>query len=102
VDEFAELRSVPENHYNARFDRIEKKLDNVVETISALARVEERQYAQNKRMDRFEYRLDINETDLDNLKHSFGATAVSSRIVERVLWLVFAACITAASHFLTN
>ena len=88
--------------YTGRLDRIENKLDSVVETLNALARVEERQFAANKRMDRFELRLDVYEKDLDTHAQKLVGQSHSVKLAERVLWALFAAALSIASVYLTK
>ena len=44
-----------------RLDRIEQKLDRVVDALADLARIDERQDALAQRIDRHEFRLDLIE-----------------------------------------
>jgi len=80
-----------------RLDRIESKLDKVVDTLTVLARVEERQQASNKRMDRFEFRLDELETDLDDCRTSIKTQGQSLKLSERVYWVMFATVLSTAA-----
>jgi tetrahydromethanopterin S-methyltransferase subunit G len=86
-------------NYSNRLDRIENKLDSVVETLNALARVEERQFAANKRMDRFEFRLDHNEGEIDQIKGKLTHTSTISKGTERLLWVLFAAVLSSAARY---
>lgn len=85
-----------------RLERIEKKLDQLGETLATLARVEERQYAQTKRMDRFEFRLDEYERETDVHIRNVTHHAVTLKLAERILWAVFAAGLSIASVYMTR
>lgn len=52
---------------DARFDRLEQKIDKLTDAVTAIARVEEKILASNLRLDRAEYRLDMQESELDEL-----------------------------------
>lgn len=84
-----------DNSVSARLDRFEAKLDKVVDTLTVLARVEERQQASNQRMDRFEFRLDELETELDECKASIKGQGQTLRLSERAYWVAFAAAVSA-------
>ncbi len=65
---------------NHRFDRIEKKLDDVGEAIVLLARIDERLLAQAEQSQRLGERQEKVETRLDRIEHSrskiYGAAAL--------------------------
>lgn len=87
---------------NNRLDRIETKLDAVVETLAALARVEERQLAANDRLERFEFRLDEYEKQLKEQNEKMIGQSHSVRIAERIMWALFAAGLSIATMYLTK
>ena len=51
-----------------RLNRIEAKLDKLTEAMSMIARVDEKLVAGAARIDRLEYRLDEQESEIDTLK----------------------------------
>lgn len=85
-----------------QLSHINGELQSIRKTLETLARVEERQIAATKRMDRFEFRLDEYErlTEEDRL-NAVGNTH-SIRLYERVLWAVFAAALSVASVYLSK
>lgn len=91
-----------DNSVSARLDRFEVKLDKVVDTLTVLARVEERQQASNQRMDRFEFRLDEYENQLDECRTSIKTQGQSLRISERMSWAVFAATLSAVAGWIAR
>lgn len=73
---------------NARFDRLEQKIDKLTDAVTAIARVEEKILASNMRLDRAEYRLDITETDLDDLAKIVRDNSGVVKFADKVFWLV--------------
>ena len=73
---------------NARFDRLEQKIDKLTDAVTAIARVEEKILASNMRLDRAEYRLDINETELDDLAKIVRDNSGVAKFADKVFWLV--------------
>ena len=83
-----------------RLDRIEIKLDKLTEAVTAIARVEEKIYASSQKIDRLEYRLDVNEGELDNLKSIVAQNAFTVKASERFFWIVFSAFVSLGVYFL--
>ena len=83
-----------------RLDRIEIKLDKLTEAVTAIARVEEKIHASTKRIDRLEYRLDVNEGELDNLKSIVTQNSMTVKASERIFWMIFSGIISLGVYFL--
>ena len=83
-----------------RLNRIEEKLDKLTEAVTAIARVEEKIYASTKRIDRLEYRLDVNEGELDNLKGIVTQNSMTVKASERIFWIIFSAFVSLGVYFL--
>ena len=83
-----------------RLDRIEIKLDKLTEAVTAIARVEEKIYASSQKIDRLEYRLDVNEGELDNLKGIVSLNTVTVKASERIFWIIFSAFVSLGVYFL--
>ena len=83
-----------------RLSRIENKLDKLTEAVTAIARVEEKIYASTKRIDRLEYRLDVNEGELDNLKGIVTQNSMTVKASERIFWIIFSAFVSLGVYFL--
>jgi len=83
-----------------RLDRIEVKLDKLTEAVTNIARVEEKIYASGQRIDRLEYRLDVNEGELDNLKSIVSQNSVTVKASERIFWIIFSGIISLGVYFL--
>ena len=76
-----------------RLNRIETKLDKLAEAMSMIARVDEKLVAGSARIDRLEYRLDEQETDLDKIKNIVNYNAQSVKIAERFVWILVSAVV---------
>jgi uncharacterized coiled-coil protein SlyX len=76
-----------------RLNRIETKLDKLTEAMTLIARVDEKLTAGAARIDRLEYRLDEQETDLDKVKGIVGYNSQSVKIAERFVWILVSAVI---------
>jgi len=83
-----------------RLDRIEIKLDKLTEAVTNIARVEEKIYASTKRIDRLEYRLDVNEGELDGLKNIVAQNSFTVKASERIFWIIFSAVVSLGVYFL--
>lgn len=77
----------------ARLNRIEVKLDKLTEAMSMIARVDEKLVAGSARIDRLEFRLDEQETDLDKIKNIVNYNAQSVKIAERFVWILVSAVV---------
>jgi len=84
-----------------RLDRIEEKLDKVVDALADLARMDERQDALAQRIDRHEFRLDLIEDQVNATSETLAKSAGQSRLIERAAWLVFAAALSVVASQLT-
>lgn len=87
--------------YEQRLDRIETKLDQLNETMTAVVRVEEQMAASTKRSDRLEFRLDTLEKEIDKLKTSAASNFQSIRSTERFFWIVITGVVSAAVYMVT-
>jgi uncharacterized coiled-coil protein SlyX len=76
-----------------RLNRIETKLDKLTEAMSMIARVDEKLVAGSARIDRLEYRLDEQESDIDGLKSIVGYNSQSVKTAERFVWILVSALI---------
>jgi len=76
-----------------RLNRIESKLDKLTEAMAMIARVDEKLTAGAARIDRLEYRLDEQESDLDKVKGIVGYNSQSVKIAERFVWILVSAIV---------
>ena len=82
-----------------RFDRIEAKLDQVVDTLAELARIDEKVNSSHKRLDRHQVRLDYLEDAQRTVTEKLTTYASRGMLIERAAWIVFAALVTTSSKF---
>ena len=83
-----------------RLERIEEKQDKLSEAVTSIARVEEKIYASTKRADRLEHRLDVMETELDQVKSTVAYNSKTVAGVERIFWVAISAGASALVYFL--
>lgn len=79
-----------------RLSRIENKLDDLQAAVVSLARVEERLVTVFNRQTAIESKVNVLDSKVDSLSES----VISSRAVERIVWIVIAAAISAAFRYL--
>lgn len=78
---------------NARFDRIESKIDKLTDAVTLIARVEEKILASNDRLDRVEVRLDTNEKDIDSIAELARSNNGVAKFADKIFWLVIGGAI---------
>ncbi len=76
-----------------RLNRIEVKLDKLTEAMSMIARVDEKLVAGSARIDRLEYRLDEQESDIDGIKSIVSYNTQSVKTAERFIWILVSALV---------
>ena len=81
-----------------RLNRIETKLDKLTEAMAMIARVDEKIVAGSARIDRLEYRLDEQESDLDSVKGIVGYNSQSAKVAERFVWLMVSAIVGVVAY----
>ena len=81
-----------------RLERIEDKLDKLAEAVTDIARIEEKIYASTKRTDRLELRLDMLETEHDEIKTTVGHNHKTIAATERLFWLVITCAMSGAVY----
>ena len=78
---------------SVRLNRIEAKLDKLTEAMSMIARVDEKLVAGAARIDRLEFRLDDQESELDKVKANVSQNTQSVKAAERFVWLLVSALV---------
>jgi len=81
-----------------RLSRVEKKIDTLQEAIVSLARVEERLVTVFNRQSHIETQVDAIENKMDSLAESMA----SARTMERLIWVVVVAGISAVFTYIGN
>lgn len=88
-----------ETMIDKRFDRIEAKLDQVVDTLAELARIDEKVNSSHHRIDRHQVRLDHLEDAQRAVTEKLTTYASRGMLIERAAWIVFAALVTTSAKF---
>jgi len=73
---------------NARFDRLETKIDKLTEAVTAVVRVEEKLLANDKRVDRLEYRADIIEANVDEIDKLARDNSGVAKFADKMFWII--------------
>jgi len=81
-----------------RLGRVEKKIDTLQEAIVSLARVEERLVTVFNRQSHIETKVDAIENKMDTLSENMA----SARTMERLIWVVIVAGISAVFTYIGN
>ncbi len=83
-----------------RLARIEEKLDRLSKLMEEFARIDERVISISRKFDRLEKRLDWVEEDAKELHEEVVKNTNSSKMTERVMWLVFSSAIGMIVYFM--
>lgn len=79
-----------------RLSRLENKIDTLSEAVVSLARVEERLITVFNRQSSIESKVEAIAKKVDDL----GDGEISSRILERIIWIAIVAAISAGFSYL--
>lgn len=80
-----------------RLDRIEQKIDKLAETVISLARAEEKLVALESDKNFIMERMLRNEERIDDIERKVDETAVTTKVINRIFWIVIVAGVTAAT-----
>ena len=83
-----------------RLTRIEEKLDKLSRLMEEFARIDERVISISRKFDRLEKRLDWVEEDAKELHEEVVKNTNSSKMTERVMWLVLSSAIGIIVYFM--
>lgn len=81
-----------------RLSRLEQKIDMLSEAVVSLARVEERLVTVFNRQSHIEAKVEAIDTKVDELSQGM----VSSKLVERLIWVIIVAGVSTAFTLLGN
>ena len=84
----------------SRLERLETKIDAVNDRLNEIVRLDEKIYAVVKRLDRFEKRLDGQETDLSKIKGIVGYNQQAVKNYERFVWILISALTSSLVYFM--
>jgi len=83
---------------DSRFDRLEAKIDRLTDAVAQIARVEEKILAANKRQDRFEFRLDGIESDVDILNKVTTKNSGIASFADKLFWILVGAGVSVITY----
>ena len=72
---------------DARFDRLENKIDKLTDAVTQIARVEEKIFASSKRLDTLENRTNKLENDLDEVANIARRNSGVAAFGDKLFWL---------------
>lgn len=85
---------------DARFDRLEAKIDKLTDAVTQIARVEEKILASNQRLDRAETRLSGLEEDIDEVAVIARKNSGVAAFADKLFWLAMGIIASVASFIL--
>lgn len=85
---------------DARLNRIEEKLDKLTEVVANIARVEEKLLASQQRQDRFEFRVDTLEKEMDDVKTSAELHKHRWSMGDKLFGIILAAFFSASMAYM--
>jgi chromosome segregation ATPase len=71
-----------------RLNRIEQKLDKLVDIVESIARVEEKIASNDSKMERFEYRLDKMEEEVGDVGKIARQNSGVAKFADKFFWLL--------------
>jgi len=80
----------------ARFDRLEQKIDKLTDAVTKIVRVEEQLISNNRRLDHVEERVTKNESDINNVANIARSNAQVTKFADKLFWLVVAGAVSTA------
>ncbi len=76
-----------------RFDRLETKIDKLVDVMASMARVEERLVGQDARLKRHEFRLDASEKKIDEVAEATQTNSFVAKVGTTLVSTIWAGLI---------
>ena len=70
-----------------RLNRIEQKLDRLVDVVESIARVEEKMAANDSKLNRLEFRMDGLEGELDEVNRIARDNSGVAKFADKIFWL---------------
>lgn len=77
-----------------RLNRIEQKLDKLVDIVESIARVEEKIASNDSKMERFEYRLDKMEEEVGDVGKIARQNSGVAKFADKFFWLLIGGMIS--------
>jgi DNA repair exonuclease SbcCD ATPase subunit len=82
-----------------RLNRIEQKLDKLVDIVESIARVEEKIASNDSKMERFEYRLDKMEEEVDDVGKIARQNSGVVKFADKMFWLLIGGMVSLTVWF---
>jgi len=79
-----------------RLNRIEQKLDRLVDVVESIARVEEKMAASDGKLNRLEFRMDKMEGDVDEVNKIARDNSGVVKFADKVFWIVIGGMVSLA------
>lgn len=79
-----------------RLNRIEQKLDRLVDVVESIARVEEKMAANDSKLNRLEFRMDGLEGELDEVNKIARDNSGVVKFADKFFWLVVGGMVSLA------
>lgn len=78
-----------ETHTEKAIGRLEQKVDSLVEAVTTLVRIDERQVSQNKTLDRHELWLRAHEDKIQKIRDRSSSQQANSLNNSKLIWWLF-------------
>lgn len=96
-----EVKVIPVEEINSRFDRIESKIDKLSDAMISLARTEEKIMAMESEKNHLVERINRHSEKLDDLNDKVNDNARTVNNINKLFWIVVVAAIgSIATNFL--
>jgi|GEM_PF-2441276 len=82
-----------------RLNRIEVKLDRLVDVVESIARVEEKQAANDNKLARFEYRIDKMEEDVNVIGNVARSNSGIAKFADKFFWILIGGIVSIIAYF---
>ena len=83
---------------NVRFDRLEGKIDKLTDVVATIARVEEKIYASNMRVDKLEAKVSELDLEVDAVKESVLKNTSAARFADKFFWVIVGSIASVAAY----
>jgi methyl coenzyme M reductase subunit C-like uncharacterized protein (methanogenesis marker protein 7) len=77
-----------------RLNRIEQKLDRLVDVVESIARVEEKMAANDSKLNRLEFRMDGLESDVNEIAKIARDNSGVAKFADKFFWLLIGGVIS--------
>lgn len=84
----------------ARFDRLENKIDKLTDAVTKIVRVEEQLASNNRRVDNLEERVSRHSKDINALAEIVRDNERTAKAADKFFWMILAGIVSTAFYFL--